>query len=116
MTPGERIGMNADEFTAILFKALADTDKQLSGLAREVKAAIEREDLETACAGIEQMSRRMRELRLASALQTGRLKRGAATCNLLAIRFGNDRMTPRQLAALDCWHRLYGYPADRGGM
>jgi hypothetical protein len=26
------------------------------------------------------------------------------------------RITPRQMAALDCWHRLYGYPADRTGL
>jgi len=48
------------------------------------------------------------------------LRRSYRTCNLLgrmadamAIAGSGAWIAPRQLAALDCWHRLFGYPADR---
>jgi hypothetical protein len=49
------------------------------------------------------------------------LRRGFETCNLLAwmadgMASDGTRITPRQMAALDCWHRLFGYPADRAGL
>jgi hypothetical protein len=55
--------VNAADFSRILFLALDDPDERLSRLAGEVKAAIEREDIDAASAGVREMSERMGELR-----------------------------------------------------
>jgi hypothetical protein len=56
--------MNLYDFSDMLFKAINDPDEELAGLARNVKAAIEREDMDAAQAGIIQMAGRMRHFRL----------------------------------------------------
>lgn len=56
--------MTSLHFARILFIALDDPDERLAGLARDLKAAIEREDVAAADTGVRAVSARMRELRL----------------------------------------------------
>ncbi len=83
--------MNAADFSRILFLALDDPDEWLSEIAREVKAAIEREDIDAAMAGVRAMSARMGELR-------------RERCNCDAIRSAMGESKPE--------HKVAGHEPD----
>jgi hypothetical protein len=83
--------MTTQGFSGILFLALGDQDERLSRLAREVKAAIEREDIDAAGAGVRAMSERMGELR-------------RERCNCEAIRSAMGESKPE--------HKVAGHEPD----
>lgn len=56
--------MDPLDFACTLYMALEDPDEEIAGLARRVRAAIERGDVHCARADVAALSARMRQLRL----------------------------------------------------